>query len=313
MNRTALGRTGLEVSRICFGTLTCSPLQARMSPPESAKLLEFAFQCGINILDTAEYYDNYQHIRAAGSAVEDMLIITKCHAYDRESARRSLQSALMGTGRSSIDVMMLHEQESEWTLRGHAQALAYFYEQKALGVIKAVGVSTHFVRCAKAAAHLEGIDVIEAICNPLGIGIADGTQQEMNEALNMAHENGKGIIAIKALGGGHLSGDSENALKTVLSWQFVDTIAIGMQNRAEIEYNLSVAQGAVRDDLKEQLNKQSRSLHIADWCTGCGQCAQRCQSGALKLSCGKMQVDLQRCALCGYCAPVCKEFCIKVY
>ncbi len=313
MNLYSLGKTGLRVSRMCFGTLTFSPIQTSVSPGAAAKLLSYARQCGINILDTAEFYENYAHIRAAGQAVNDMLIVTKCHAFDREGAKRSLQLAMQGTGRDNIDIMMLHEQESEWTLRGHAQALAYFYEQKERGTIKAVGISTHFVRCASAAAAMDGIDVIEAICNTKGLGIADGTQQQMNDALQRAHDNGKGIIAMKALAGGHLRDCAESSIQDVLRWSFVDTIAIGMQSIAEIDYNVSLLHGQVRRDLMGQLQAQPRRLHIANWCSGCGMCAKRCQSEALELSDGRMRVDETKCALCGYCAQACKEFCIKVY
>ena len=311
MNRKSLGKTGLMVSRLCLGTLTFSPIQSCASPDEAAELLIYARDCGINILDTAEFYENYAHIKAAQKAIGDMLVVTKCHAYDLEGAKRSLDLALAATGRS-IDIMMLHEQESEWTLRGHAQALAYFYRQKENGTIRAVGISTHFVRCAAAAAEMDGIDVIEAICNIKGLGIADGTQQQMNEALLRAHENGKGIIAMKALGGGHLRGDAKHAIQSVLALPFVDTIAIGMQSKAEIDYNASLF-GIERSDLLTELNAQPRKLHIASWCTGCGMCAARCQSGALSVSDGKTRVDESKCVLCGYCAPACKEFCIKVY
>ncbi len=313
MEYRTLGKSGLLVSQLCFGTLTFSPLQANLSYGEARKLLLHAHQNGVNLLDTAEYYENYTHIRQAGVGIEGMHIITKCHAYDRAGAKLSLDKALRETGRSCIDVMMLHEQESEWTLRGHAQALAYFYEQRTAGRIRAVGISTHFVACAMAAATMQDIDVIEAICNPRGLGIVDGSQQDMNEALAIAHNNNKGVIAIKALGGGHFSQDALSSLKTVLSYPFVDTVAVGMQSIGEIDYNVLVFRTDVRNDTLPKLNTKIRSLHIAHWCIGCGDCAKRCQSGALHLIDGKMCVNLDKCVLCGYCAAACREFCIKVY
>jgi predicted aldo/keto reductase-like oxidoreductase len=313
MNQRALGKTGLTVSRLCFGTLTVSPLQAYRTPEQAAGLLEYAYNRGINILDTAEYYKNFPQIKAAQTCAGGMKIITKCHAYDEAGAAKSLQKALESTGRDCIDIMLLHEQESEWTIRGHGHALAYFYRQKEKGVIKAVGLSTHFAACARVAAELESIDVIESICNPKGLGIPDGTQQDMNDALALAHANGKGIIAMKALGGGHYGGDARRSIETVLSWPFVDTLAIGMQTFDEIDYNVALADGRVRLDLENDLFGQPRALHIADWCQACGACAERCQAGALSIQNGRMVVDETRCVLCGYCAGACREFCIKVY
>ena len=42
MDMTVLGRSGLKVSRMCYGTLTMSPLQRDMSPEAGARLLVYA-------------------------------------------------------------------------------------------------------------------------------------------------------------------------------------------------------------------------------------------------------------------------------
>lgn len=314
MQRRQLGANGPWVSRLCFGALTISPIQLNMQSRAAGALIDYAFAKGINCLDTAEFYQSYAQYKQAQAAQKGgMLFITKCHAFDRSGAQESLQRALSQTGLSRIDIMMLHEQESEWTLRGHAEALSYFAEQKAQGRIGQVGVSTHFVACAKAAARWPGIDVVEAICNEEGIGVADGTQQEMNQALALAHQNGKGIIAMKALAGGHFRGHSERALQYVLDLPFVDTVALGMQSKEEVDYNLSLLAGAPDLAARERIQTQPRTLHIAHWCEGCGACERRCQSQAIHVVGGRAQVDMTRCVLCGYCARACKEFCIKVY
>lgn len=51
---------------------------------------------------------------------------------------------------------------------------------------------------------------------------------------------------------------------------------------------------------------------IHDWCEGCGRCVRRCGQGALRLENGRARVDLEKCVLCGYCAGVCPQVCIKV-
>ena len=88
---------------------------------------------GINCLDTAEYYQNYDHIREGLRYKPDAVVITKCHAYDRAGALDSVDKALSGLGRKYLDCMMLHEQESRWTLKGHEEALNTFAELKDKG------------------------------------------------------------------------------------------------------------------------------------------------------------------------------------
>ncbi len=65
LERIKLGNTGIEVSRLCFGSLTMTPFQANLTTEEGAYLIEYAYSRGINFLDTAEIYDNYHYIRRA--------------------------------------------------------------------------------------------------------------------------------------------------------------------------------------------------------------------------------------------------------
>ena len=71
-----LGQSSLEVSRLCFGTLTMGPLQRNFTPSYGAELLAEGFLQGINCLDTAEYYQNYDHIREGLRHKPDAVVIT---------------------------------------------------------------------------------------------------------------------------------------------------------------------------------------------------------------------------------------------
>ena len=308
-----LGQSGLNVSRLCFGTLTMGPLQRNFSPETGAELLAEGFLQGINCLDTAEYYQNYPHIQKALIRHPDMIVMTKCHAYDRAGALESVDKALTGLGRKTLDVMMLHEQESRYTLKGHAEALQTFAALKEKGVIRAIGVSTHFVDCADAASTHPLIDVVEAICNKAGVGIIDGSEQDMEAALCKAHDFGKGVVAIKALAGGHFSSSPAESIRYVLDKPFVDCLAVGMQSRDEILCNTALFENRCTPSLLQAVKRQSRRLHVADWCLGCGTCEKRCQANAIHVVNGKAVPDHSRCVLCGYCAGSCPEFCIKVF
>ena len=60
MEHRNLGGTDIKVSRLCFGSLTISPLQAGLSIDEGADVILSAMDMGVNFLDTAEFYRNYQ-------------------------------------------------------------------------------------------------------------------------------------------------------------------------------------------------------------------------------------------------------------
>lgn len=313
MQNVILGKSGLKVSKICFGTLTMSPLQRNMSPEEGARLLVYAYERGVRFLDTADLYGTYPHINLALKDAPDYVISTKAYCYDRKTTQEALERAFRGVGRDYIDLFMLHEQESLYTLRGHEEALVYLSEQREKGHIGAVGISTHFSGCVKAAAKFPMIQVIHPLINYAGIGIQDGTREDMEEAIRIARSAGIGIFAMKPLGGGHLIRDNRRALEYARSSPLLDSVAIGMQTTDEIDANVAFfSDPNSADERLDALHDRSRTIMIHDWCEGCGRCAERCRQQAISIKDGRAQIDSEKCVFCGYCARVCPQFCIKV-
>lgn len=309
-----LGYSGLTVSRLCFGALTIGPLQADFPLHKGAGVIRRALEDGVNFIDTAELYGTYPYIREALRGWPgETIIASKSYAYTREGMVKSLEQARRDLDRDVIEIFLLHEQESHLTLKGHWEAYEYLLEAKEKGIIKAAGISTHAVAGVKAAAATAEIDVIHPLINIAGVGIMDGTRDEMLTAVKEAHAAGKGIYGMKPIGGGNLLARVDESLQYVLALDCLDAIALGMKSPAEVEMNVSIFNGqAVSRELRSAVSAEPRRLHIEGWCSGCGNCIQRCRQGALYLSQERVSVRQEKCVLCGYCGPVCKEFCIKV-
>lgn len=311
---------GVEVTRLCIGSLTVSPMQASLGTERAAEVLAYAFDRGITFTDTAQYYANYDIIRLALKtcrAPERVRISTKTYAYSRELAEAAVDEARRSLDRDVIDVFMLHEQESYETLRGHMEALDYLFECKARGIVRAVGASMHHIAAVRGVAKLASrgikLDVIHPIFNKAGLGIADGTRDGMANAVSEVHALGVGVFGMKSLAGGHLYSSAKEAFDFVLDCPFIDAVAVGMQSESEIDANISYFETrSFPKEAGEALAAKSRRLLIEDYCEGCGACVKRCSQGALRLEGGRSTVDSSRCVLCGYCAKVCPMFAIKV-
>lgn len=337
------------VSRIAMGSLTVSPMQAALPFDEAADVTAYAFDNGINFIDTAQYYENYDIIKAALKRCKDpdgVVISTKTYAYSRSLAVEAVEEARRALDRDVIDIFMLHEQESYATLEGHMPALEYLLECREKGVIRAVGASTHHVALVRGLIRLKNegypIDVCHPLYNMAGIGIADGGEADMAAAAAELHSMGTGIFGMKALGGGHLSLKAEEAIGFVLSKPFIDAVAVGMQSREEVDANLRLlTEGAFSPEDRTALSSKHRSLHVEDYCEGCGACVRRCGEGALHLeevadgtdtpeydfsaefarengiSVEKKKLravpDDKKCVRCGYCTKVCPVFALKIY
>ncbi|MFO7888562.1 MAG: aldo/keto reductase [Eubacteriales bacterium] len=304
-----------KVSRICYGTLSLSKLQCSYTKEEKLYLLNYAYNLGINFLDTAELYDNYDILKEflKNKNREKVFISTKSYSYNRETARKSLDKALKEMNTDYVDIFMLHEQEGLNTFKGHYEAVRFFLECKEKGIIKKFGVSTHFIKGVDEVSDLDEIDIIHPIINKDGIGIADGNKKQMEDSIKKAKAYNKFILSMKPLGGGHLGKSPVESLKYVKSLDYIDSIAVGMRYKEEIDFNFNLLEkDNILEDELYNINKKERKLKIAYWCKGCGKCVEKCNQNALKIVNGKAKVDFEKCSLCSYCVSACEEFCIKI-
>ncbi|NLV21440.1 MAG: aldo/keto reductase [Syntrophomonadaceae bacterium] len=309
-----LGRTGLLVSRLCMGVLTIGPLQNNLPLQAGAEVLVYALRAGINFFDTAKIYQTYPYIKKAMeiSGIRPV-ICSKSYDYTYAGMKQSLEEALDEMGISYIDIFMLHEQESMLTLKGHWPALEYLLEAKEKGLVKSIGISTHSVQGVLAGAQTPEIEVIHPLINIRGLGILDGSREQMLAAIRYAHLKGKGIYAMKVIGGGNLNREAYTAFSYIARIKEIDSLAIGMKSRAEIDLNIAWMQGRREPELEFQVKNQAKRLLIESWCEACGQCIEHCRYGALQInSAGVLEVKKDDCLLCGYCASYCPNFCIKV-
>lgn len=313
---STLGNTSIRVSKIAFGSLTMGPLQRNLTTVEGASLIKYAFDQGINFIDTAELYETYGHIKEALKVIprEAFVIASKSYAYSKETAKASFEKAISEMNTDYVDIFMLHEQMNAWTIKGHYEAIEYFLKLKAAGRIKAIGISTHYVEGVRAALKYPEIEVVHPITNVNGLGIQDGTRQDMENAIRAFKLRGGGVFGMKPLGGGNLLSSVDDCFEYVLGQSDLDAIAFGMQSIAEIDYNVRRINGLeISETLKNEVSSSEKKLQVAEWCTGCGACVKKCDHKALTIQFGKSVVNREKCVLCGYCSSVCPEFCIKVY
>ncbi|HBQ63816.1 MAG TPA: aldo/keto reductase [Clostridiales bacterium] len=322
MKTATLGRTGIQVSRLCFGTLVLGPLQENLPVEKGADLLLEAMEAGIDFFDTAEIYGTYPYMRRAlkrNAGRKNITIAAKSYAHDAKGAAKSLEHARQGMDVDVVDLFLLHEQESEYTLAGHQAALDHYLECRQKGMIRAVGLSTHCIAGVLACAERPELEVVHPLINRTGLGIQDGTIDRMLKAVKKVHDQGKGVYSMKALGGGNLMGSYAQSLGFVLDLDCVDAVAIGMKNSAEIEANRSFLKNrSISEITMQRIRSIPRKLHIDPWCTGCGNCVELCRQKALFIQKSrdgspKAEVFSERCILCGYCSRACANFAIKIF
>lgn len=316
MKKNRLGNTDIYVSPVAFGVLTVGNTQLNLPVEEGAELIKYALSKGINFFDTAQYYQTYPYLKEAlrdvdmsRDAEDRPVICTKSLDLSYEEMEYAIEEALRDMELETVDIFLLHEvrQDPDWDMRQGAWQCLKDY--KAKGTIRAIGVSTHHVDVAEKMADIPECDVVFPLINFAGLGIrkgeGPGTSDEMAAAIKKCHEAGKGVFAMKAFGGGNLTGQYRKALDYVSSLEGIDSIMVGIGKTEEIDRLVAFAEGTLPEDYQPDISNKKIHIDPGD-CEGCGTCIERCPNKAIfRNDMGIAEVNHDICLTCGYCAPVC--------
>ncbi|MCS7222971.1 MAG: aldo/keto reductase [Armatimonadetes bacterium] len=308
MRQVTVGSSGLTLSRLCFGTFTLSPHLAHLPFEEALDLIRFAFLKGVTTFETGKDYQTRHLLRTALARGYEITIIDQASSYTYEEAEVHLAESLAIFEKDEADVFLLSDVRSpeDWLLR--EPAWRYLEEAKAMGLVKAIGISTASVEVSRQAIARPNLDILLTVFNVYGLGLTDGTLSELEEVLRQGKEWGKIIGATKPLAGGMLIRDHlSSALSFVFCHPLVDLVSVGMVRREEVENCLSYAERGPVDRPVISAPPLPLRLYILDRCDGCEACIPVCPTNALFLREGTAAVLEELCDACGKCGPVCPE------
>jgi aryl-alcohol dehydrogenase-like predicted oxidoreductase len=233
MDKVKLGRTGIEVSKLGFGTGTAHPSgycsQALMDKKEMAELLLYAFERGVNFWDTAFQYGTHGHIKEALRHVrrQDVVIATKLVSSHGEETNKMFSTSLKELGVDYVDVCLMHGVRTKRELLYRREAFNVLLKYKKAGKLRAVGLSSHGLSALKAAAEVPEIDVVWARINLAGLC--------MDAARLGLYDKLASISWLKKLANELLPKSLTAALRPK-----IDADSVSGENRKEVEETLKV-------------------------------------------------------------------------
>jgi aryl-alcohol dehydrogenase-like predicted oxidoreductase len=220
MEHTRLGRTGLQVSRLCLGTMTFG---LQRDEPTAVAILDRAAEGGIDFLDTSDAYPLGGDLTTRGVTEEILgrwlrgkrdrfIVATKCFAptgpapFDAGNSRKHILAAVDASLRrlqtDYIDLYQLHGYDPETPIDETLGALDDLVHQ---GKVRYVGCSNfltyQLVRAIgrSETLHLARFDSVQPRYNLL-------FRQIEREMLPFCGEEGIGVIPYNPIAGGLLSG-----------------------------------------------------------------------------------------------------------
>lgn len=208
-----LGRTGVKVSQLCFGTMSFGDIA---DEAESAKMFNRCRDIGINFFDCANVYAGGRSEEILGNLIADCrdeIVLTSkvvSKAGDdinaRGASRRHIQLAVEDSLRrlktDRIDVYFLHHHDNDTPIEETLRALDDLVRQGKILYPAVSNWSAWQIMKAQGIAKYEGLARIECL-QPMYNLVK---RQAEVEILPLAKNEGIGVIPYSPLGGGLLTG-----------------------------------------------------------------------------------------------------------
>ena len=233
-----LGNTGITTSRLAMGTGTVGvghhSHQSDLGVAGLSALLLNGYEQGLRFFDAADSYGSHPHVAEALKHVprDKVTVLTKTWSRDAASARADLDRFRKELGTDYLDVCLMHcVTEGDWTER-YRGVMDVFSEAKQKGIIRSHGCSCHSIEALRAAAKSPWVEIDLVRINPIGSHM-DADPETVVSVLREMRAAGKGIVGMKILGQGDLSGRQDEALKYALSLGLLDAFTIGAESKKQ--------------------------------------------------------------------------------
>jgi aryl-alcohol dehydrogenase-like predicted oxidoreductase len=234
-----LGKTGIEVSVLGIG---CGTLGfGTTSLAEGAAVVRYALDQGITYVDTAHHYQSEHIVGEALQGRRDSVVLaTKTVKRNAPAARRDLEQSLRELRTDLIDIYYMHCVNTLGDLdavMAPGGSLEVAIEAQRAGLVKYIGITGH-ARPSVLALALDRFPFDSVL---IAMGAMDSLVSAPEQFfLPAARAAGCGIVGMKVLGCGRLTGHPGLALRHTLGLGAHCAI-VGVANTAEIDALLAAA------------------------------------------------------------------------
>jgi len=243
-----LGRSGVKVTRLAFGTGTFSGQGQRdLGQDGFTRLVRYAYDRGIRFFETAESYTEMHKmlgIALNGIPRESYQLMSKVTTRDGENPQQKFDELRKLANTEYFDIMLLHWQHvGTWpTDTRHWQDAILEAESKK--VVVSHGASVHGLPALRRVPGNKWLDVAMIRMNHKGKSMDAedyatqglGNVPEVVEHVKQARIEGMGVISMKLIGEGTFNReDRREAMKFAFKKAGVDCVTVGYKNTAEID------------------------------------------------------------------------------
>ncbi len=305
--RSTLGRTGIEIPDISFGTFSLE---------HDEQLVLHALERGITHFDTAEGYTEGRAESVLGRALRgrrhEVTLTSKFWARPDLTAAHQmkvLETSLRRLGTDYVDIYLNHA-VNELERLDSPEWQAFAERAKREGKIRAIGISGHSGRLVECLGHALDAKLVDVILVAYNFAQTPSykeqvkrylqdlaasfdfvtTQPLLPEMLARAKAAGVGVMVMKTLQGARKNDMrpfesagrtfAQSAFRWVLSEPAIDGLVVSMTSREMIDEYVEASGSGPRDLADLALLARYESRHAGTSCVvGCGDCLSACPAG----------------------------------
>lgn len=311
MKRRNFGKLDWKVSALGFGAMRLPIVDndaSKINEPEAIRMIRYAFDNGVNYIDTAYVYHRGTSEVLVGKALQDgyrkkVKLATKMPTWlvkSQEDMDKYLEEQLTRLNTEYVDFYLLHGLDAErWSKLTDLKVLDWLEKKKEEGKIKHLGFSFH----DEYASFKKIIDSYDrwTLCQ-IHYNYVDSHYQAGMRGLKYAASKGLAVVIMEPIAGGRLAikppqeiqaiWDKAEKRRTPAEWALqwlwnqpqVSVVLSGMSAMEQVIQNVRSANRSGPSSLAEKdlrlINLVARKYKQYGYvgCTGCKYC-QPCPEG----------------------------------
>ena len=243
-----LGRSGVKVTRLAFGTGTISgQVQRNLGQDGFTRLVRHAYDRGIRFFETAESYDDMHRmlgVALKGVPRDSYQLMSKVTTRDGVDPRQKLDELRRLANAEYFDIMLLHWQHSATWPADTTRWQDAILEAQSRKVVLTHGASVHGLPALRRVPGNTWLDVAMIRMNHTGRSMdaedyatqGPGNVPEVVTHVKEVRKDGLGVISMKLAGEGTFDReDRRRAMRFAFRNAGVDCVTVGYKSPAEVD------------------------------------------------------------------------------
>jgi aryl-alcohol dehydrogenase-like predicted oxidoreductase len=244
-----LGKSGVKVTRLAFGTGTFSGrVQRQLGQDDFTKLVRYAYDHGIRFFETAESYgEMHQMLGMAlkGIPRDSYRLMTKVTTHDGVDPQEKIDELRKLANTDYFDIALLHWQHTPTWPTDTVRWQDGLLEAQSKHAVLGHGASVHGLPALRRFPDNKWLDIAMIRMNHKGSHMdgedyntsGPGNVTEVVEHVKQVRQDGMGVISMKLVGEGSFTNreDRKAAMRYAFKHAGVNCVTVGYKNTAEID------------------------------------------------------------------------------